>query len=114
MKKMVVNCAICDMRNVTEETLQNYEQVIVNAATVLVTATSKELVNRFNVVMNTAEVLEVPDGENVRVNTQNGVCELTADGVPISDGKISSLSPRLSTTPPFRTTISSAISSIRS
>ncbi len=82
MKKMVVNCAICDMRNVTEETLQNYEQVIVNAATVLVTATSKELVNRFNVVMNTAEVLEVPDGENVRVNTQNGVCELTADGVP--------------------------------
>ena len=82
MKKMVVNCAVCDMRKVTEETLQNYEQVVVNSATVLVTATSKELVNRHNVILNAAEVLEVPDGDNVRVNTQNGVYELTCDGAP--------------------------------
>ena len=85
MKKMVVNCAICDMRNVTEETLQNYEQVIVNAATVLVTPASKELVNRYNVVMNAAEVLDVPDGGNVRVTTQNGAFEITSDTAPQAD-----------------------------
>ena len=85
MKKMVVNCAICDMRNVTEETLQNYEQVVVNSATVLLTPGAKELINRHNVVLNAAEVLEVPDGENVRVNTQNGVYELTCREAPPAD-----------------------------
>ena len=33
MKKMIVNCATCDMRKVSEETLQAYEQIVVNAAT---------------------------------------------------------------------------------
>ena len=82
MKKMIVNCAMCDMRKVTEETLQNYEQVMVNAATVIVTPTTKELVNRYNVALNAAEVLEVPEGENVHVNTQNGTYELTGEAVP--------------------------------
>lgn len=82
MKKMVVNCAMCDMRKVTEETLANYEQVVVNAASVLVTPASKELVNRHNVILNAAEVLEVPDGENVRVTTQNGAYEITSDTAP--------------------------------
>ena len=82
MKKMIVNCALCDMRKVTEETLQSYEQIMVNAATVIVTPTTKELVNRYNVALNAADVLEVPEGENVRVNTQNGVYELTGEAVP--------------------------------
>ena len=30
MKKMIVNCATCDMRRVSEETLQAYEQIVVN------------------------------------------------------------------------------------
>ena len=30
MKKMIVNCATCDMRKVSEETLQNYEEVTVS------------------------------------------------------------------------------------
>ena len=37
MKKMIVNCATCDMRSVSEETLKSYEQIAVNAASVLVT-----------------------------------------------------------------------------
>ena len=36
MKKMIVNCATCDMRKVSEETLQSYEQIVVNSALVLV------------------------------------------------------------------------------
>ena len=82
MKQMIVNCATCDMRKVSEETLQNYEQVTVNAATVIVTAKAKELLNRYNVMMNVADVVEVPEGSNVRINSQNGSYELTADGMP--------------------------------
>lgn len=82
MKKMMVNCAICDMRSVSEETLKSYEQIIVNAATVIVTAEKKELINRYNVMMNVANVIEVPAGENVRVISQNGSYELTADRAP--------------------------------
>ena len=82
MKKMIVNCATCDMRKVSEETLQNYEEVTVNSAMVLVTPETKELLNRYNVVMNAADVLEVPAGDSVRINTQNGAYELTADGAP--------------------------------
>ena len=82
MKKMIVNCASCDMRKVSEETLQNYEQIVVNSALVLVTPETKELLNRYNVMLNTADVLEVPAGDDVRVNTHNGAYELTADAAP--------------------------------
>lgn len=82
MKKMIVNCAMCDMRQVSEETLQTYETITVNAATVLVTSETKELLNRYSVALNAAEVLEVPEGENVRISTQNGAYELTSDGAP--------------------------------
>lgn len=82
MKKMIVNCATCDMRTVSEETLQSYEQVIVNSAMVLVTAQTKELLNRYNVMLNAADVLEVPAGDDVRVNSHNGAYELTADAAP--------------------------------
>ncbi len=82
MKKMMVNCAVCDMRSVSEETLKNYEQITVNAATVIVTPEKKDLINRYNVAMNAAMVLEVPSGENCRVITQNGAYDLTADRAP--------------------------------
>ena len=86
MKKMMVNCAVCDMRNVSEETLKNYEQVVVNAATALVTPEKKDLINRYNVIMNVADVIEVPAGENVRIINQNGSYDLTADRAP-QDGE---------------------------
>ncbi len=82
MKKMIVNCATCDMRKVSEETLQSYEQIVVNSALVLVTSETKELLNRYNVMLNTADVVEVPSGDDVRLNSQNGAYELTADAAP--------------------------------
>ncbi|MBQ6147160.1 MAG: hypothetical protein IJI82_09025 [Clostridia bacterium] len=86
MKKMIVNCATCDMRKVSEETLQSYEQIVVNSALVLVTPRTKELLNRYNVMLNTADVMEVPEGDNVRLNSQNGTYELTSDGMPEAGG----------------------------
>ena len=86
MKKMMVNCAVCDMRSVSEETLKNYEQITVNAATVFVTPEKKDLIARYNVMLNVADVIEVPAGENVRVINQNGSYDLTADRAP-KDGE---------------------------
>ena len=31
-KKLVINCATCDARNVSEETLSSYESININAA----------------------------------------------------------------------------------
>ncbi len=85
MKKMMVNCAVCDMRSVSEETLKSYEQIAVNAATVIVTPEKKDLINRYNVTMNAAEVIEVPASDNVRIISQNGSYELTADRAPAEE-----------------------------
>lgn len=69
-KKMVINCATCDARKVTEETLAAYESVVINAATVLVSPEGKELLNRYGVTMNCANVFELPS--DVEVCTVNG------------------------------------------
>lgn len=90
MKKMIVNCATCDMRSVSEETLKTYEQIVVNAASVIVTTETKELINRYNVMLNAANVMEVPAGANVKVSSHNGAYELTADGAP-REGEIAVL-----------------------
>ncbi len=90
MKKMIVNCAMCDMRNVSEETLKNYEQIVVNAAAVLVTPETKALINRYNVMLNAGDVMEVPAGTNVKVSSHNGTYELTADAAP-REGEIAIL-----------------------
>ncbi len=90
MKKMIVNCATCDMRSVSEETLKTYEQIVVNAASVIVTTETKELINRYNVMLNAADVMEVPAGANVKVSSHNGAYELTADGAP-REGEIAVL-----------------------
>ena len=84
MKKMIVNCALCDARTMQEDALKEYEQVVINAATVLVTPRTKALLNQSKTVINAADVMEVPEGENVRVNTQNGAYEITSDSAPRS------------------------------
>ena len=51
-KKMIINCSNCDARKVTEETLAAYENIVINASNVLVSPATKELLNRYGVVMN--------------------------------------------------------------
>lgn len=74
-RKLVVNAAICDARNVSEETLNSYESIDINAATVLVSKESKLLMSRYNINMNTAEVLEASSDAELMV--QNGRYEIS-------------------------------------
>ena len=78
-KKMVVNCATCDARKVTEETLASYESVIINAASVVVSPETKELLNRYGVTMNCANVKELD--ADVELCTVNGTSRIESSDV---------------------------------
>lgn len=82
MKKLVINTTVCDTRDVTEETLNSYESVMINAALVITSDRSKDLLNRYPVTINTGSTIDVPDGEDIEVRTVNGRYEI----IPETDG----------------------------
>ena len=93
-KNKMINAATCDARNVSEESLTGYENITINTAILIVNERSKELLNKYPVTMNAATVLEVPDGENISVQSINGKGEIgpDADGTGvflIVNGKLS-------------------------
>ena len=78
-KNKVINVATCDAREVTEESLAVYENITINAATLIIGERSKELLNRYPVTMNVSNVLEIPDNQDVTVKSINGKGEIGAD-----------------------------------
>ena len=79
-KTMVINCALCDATQTREETLQAYDQVVINAATVLVSEESAQLLHRYNVSLNAAAVYTVPAGCQPKI--QNGRYTISGDRTP--------------------------------
>lgn len=79
MKNKVINSAICDARKVTEDSLAGFEHITINAATLIVSEHSKEILNRYPVTMNVANELEVPDGDNITLKSMNGKGEIGPD-----------------------------------
>lgn len=71
MKKFI-NAAVCDARNVTEESLAGFESIAVNAAVLITGDRSRDLLNKYPVTMNVATVLEIPDGQDMIVKSING------------------------------------------
>ena len=55
-KNKVINVATCDARGVTEDSLAGYENITINAATLIIGERSKELLNRYPVTMNVRKV----------------------------------------------------------
>ena len=82
MKTKVINSAVCDARAVTEESLKAFERIIINSSVLIVGEDSKDLLNKYPVTMNVANVLELPAGQNINVQTINGKGEIG----PESDG----------------------------
>lgn len=80
-KKLSVNAATCDIRDITEETLNNYETIIINSAVVLSGPKAQELIGRYgNVHMNAASVF-VTD-EDVKASIFNGNGEISLENIP--------------------------------
>ncbi len=97
MKNKIINAAICDAREVTEESLSGFDKIIINAASLIAGERSKELLNRYHVSLNVSEVIDVPDGQKIDVNVINGTGEIGpgADGTGIFlvvNGKLTVLS----------------------
>lgn len=78
-KKMIINCANCDARKVSEETLAAYETIVINASTILVSPETKELMNRYGVVMNCASVMELD--ADVELSSVNGSAQIRSTDV---------------------------------
>jgi len=78
-KNKMINAATCDARAVTEESLAGYENITINAAILIVNERSKELLNKYPVTMNAATVLEIPDGENISMQSINGKGDIGPD-----------------------------------
>ena len=66
-KNLVINAAVCDARRVSETVLGSYKDISINAAVVLVSQETKDLLAKYNVTMNTAEVLEAPKDIDIMV-----------------------------------------------
>ena len=79
MKKKVINAATCDARGVTEESLAGFDTIIINAGILIVGEHSKELLNRYPVTMNVANIRELPDGQDIKVQNINGKGEIGPD-----------------------------------
>ena len=83
--KKIINAAICDARKVTEESLVGFDQIKICAAVLIVGERSKELLNKYHARLDVANVLELPDGQDINVKMINGKFEIgpDADGTGI-------------------------------
>lgn len=69
-KTLKVNCAVCDVRHITEELLSTYAQVKINAATIITNHEVQALLGRCGVKLNAASTLNLD--EDVRFTSVNG------------------------------------------
>ncbi|MEG2215313.1 MAG: hypothetical protein RRY09_06805, partial [Oscillospiraceae bacterium] len=75
-KNLVINTALCDARNVSEETLRAYDSITINAAVIATTAASRELLHKYNTLMDAGEIIDVP--ANAEFSVQNGKYTISA------------------------------------
>ncbi len=76
-KKLNVNCSVCDLRYLREETLAAYESIQINSATTLVSEETAALLGRYAVKMNCATTLMVE--ANTKIKIMNGNAELSGE-----------------------------------
>lgn len=77
-KKYLLNCDVCDTRTMKEEDYSGYEKMLINADIVIVSETSKSILNRLPVTINQDSTIEIADGIDVQLKNINGSYEITA------------------------------------
>lgn len=80
-KKLIVNAATCDIRNITEETLKNYESICINSAIVISSPEAQALIGRCGNVTMSASSVYVAE-EDVKVFSINGNGEIGPENIP--------------------------------
>lgn len=84
-KTLKINCTVCDVRNVTEELLNVYNEVKINAVHIITSPKAQALLGRYNVRLNCAGT--TTSDENVSASTINGPLTIAPDQV-MPEGKI--------------------------
>ena len=69
-KALKVNCAVCDVRNITEDLLSAYDEVKINAASIITGPKAQALLGKYGVKINCARIQALED--NVRLSFFNG------------------------------------------
>ncbi len=75
-KNYLLNCDVCDTRKIKAEDYSGYEKMIINADVVVVSASSKSVLNRLPVTINQDFTIEVADDIDVELKTINGSYEI--------------------------------------
>lgn len=76
-KELIVNCDVCDVRKMNEESLSDYERVVINADVILVDERSRSIFNKFPMVCNADEMVDA-EGD-VAIISINGSYEINGD-----------------------------------
>ena len=76
-KNYLLNCDVCDTRKMKEEDYSEYEKMLINADVVVVSASSKGILNRLPVTINQDCTIELADDVDVELKTVNGNYEIT-------------------------------------
>lgn len=58
-KSLIINCSICDARNVKESTLESYENIVINTALLLADSENLAVLNRYPVTLNISKVIDL-------------------------------------------------------
>ena len=91
-KSLKVNVVMCDMREISEEVLKEHNKININAAIVLMSKESKEIIARYDVSINSAYVCEVEIDAEVKI--ENGKYQIlpgqkpTAATILMVNGKL--------------------------
>ncbi len=78
-KNYILNCDVCDTRKMKEEEYSHYEQIMINADVVIVSESSKGMLNRLPVTLNHDKMVELADGVEAFVKTVSGSYEITGE-----------------------------------
>lgn len=76
-KNYVLNCDVCDTRKMKEEDYSGYEKMTINADVMVVSSSSKRVLNRLPVTINQDCTIEVADDMDVELKTINGSYDIT-------------------------------------
>lgn len=79
IKALVINSATCDAREVQESALEGYDKIVINSGLLLSNARSNEILNKYPVICNVGNTLDV--ASDVQVSTFNGKAEIKP-GIP--------------------------------
>lgn len=78
-KNYLLNCDVCDTRTMKEDDYAGYEKMMINTDVVIVSESSKSILNRLPVTINQDSTIEIADGIDVEVKNINGSYEITAN-----------------------------------